>query len=138
MTTRDQVVVAARRWIGVPWRHQGRTRAGIDCIGLLVLVAADLGLSAYDSPGYGREPAGVFLAHLGAAGCQRLPAAAAGDGDIVLMHQSGHACHIGVLATMRGARSVIHATAEHRQVLEEIVRPNAPTVGYFRFPGVET
>lgn len=25
----------AREWLGVPWQHQGRSRNGLDCIGLL-------------------------------------------------------------------------------------------------------
>jgi cell wall-associated NlpC family hydrolase len=32
------IVSAARSWLGVPWRHQGRTRQGVDCAGLVVLV----------------------------------------------------------------------------------------------------
>ena len=32
---RREIVAAARDWVGVPYRHQGRTRNGIDCIGLL-------------------------------------------------------------------------------------------------------
>ena len=32
--TREMVVAEARTWIGVKWRHQGRTREGVDCIGL--------------------------------------------------------------------------------------------------------
>ena len=37
------IVAAARTWLGVPWRHQGRTRQGVDCAGLVVLVGRGLG-----------------------------------------------------------------------------------------------
>ena len=33
---RREIVDAARNWVGVPYRHQGRTRNGIDCVGLLL------------------------------------------------------------------------------------------------------
>jgi hypothetical protein len=36
--------------------HQGRTRRGIDCAGLLVVVAHELGLTTYDTTAYGRYP----------------------------------------------------------------------------------
>ena len=59
--TRADVVRVARSYVGVRWRHQGRTRAGIDCIGLVIAVAHDLGLTDYDFTGYGRVPDGKAL-----------------------------------------------------------------------------
>ena len=38
------IVAAAQSWVGVPWRHQGRSRDGVDCLGFLIVVARDLGL----------------------------------------------------------------------------------------------
>ena len=49
MVTRTDIVAAARGWLGVPWRHQGRSRAGVDCVGLVVVVCRSLGLSDHDS-----------------------------------------------------------------------------------------
>ena len=45
----DAIIAAARAWLGVPWRHQGRTRQGVDCAGLVVLVGREFGLAAYDT-----------------------------------------------------------------------------------------
>lgn len=47
----------AAAYLGVPFVHMGRSRKGLDCVGLLVLVARDMGLEVEDSPYYGREPA---------------------------------------------------------------------------------
>lgn len=44
MITPDQLITAARNLIGVPWRHQGRTRHGLDCIGLVQMAARNAGL----------------------------------------------------------------------------------------------
>lgn len=35
MIKRETIVAEARAWIGTPFRHQGFTRAGCDCIGLV-------------------------------------------------------------------------------------------------------
>lgn len=60
MTTPEDVIREARGWIGVPFHHQGRVRAGIDCIGLVVVIARGLGLVEpdFDTPHYGRFPTG--------------------------------------------------------------------------------
>ncbi len=51
MATRGEVQTLARTWIGVPWRHQGRNRSGIDCGGLVVKVGQELGLlGPHDDP----------------------------------------------------------------------------------------
>ena len=52
------VVAAARGWIGVPYLHQGRSRSGIDCIGLVLQVAREAGIGPADLDfrRYGRMP----------------------------------------------------------------------------------
>lgn len=40
------VVAHARAWVGTPFRHLGRTRGGIDCLGLLLRVIEETGLVA--------------------------------------------------------------------------------------------
>lgn len=54
MTGAD-IVAEARTWIGVPFRHQGRSRDGVDCIGLPVCVRAALGIETkFAGVDYGR------------------------------------------------------------------------------------
>jgi cell wall-associated NlpC family hydrolase len=49
----DRIVSAARSLLGVPHHHQGRDpRFGIDCVGLLVLVAQAVGAAWHDLEGY--------------------------------------------------------------------------------------
>jgi hypothetical protein len=64
MTTRAQVATQARAWIGTPFAHQHRARGvGVDCVGLVIGVARELGLvpSCFDVTGYGSVPDGVAL-----------------------------------------------------------------------------
>lgn len=51
------IVEAARAYIGIPWRHRGRSRRGVDCAGLLILAVKDVEGIEIESPDrYGREP----------------------------------------------------------------------------------
>lgn len=60
-----EVIIEARRWLGVPFRHQGRTRYGVDCVGLVICVAAKLGIIPIDLDrrDYGRTPSRDELAN---------------------------------------------------------------------------
>ncbi len=44
------------QYMGVPFRHRGRTHNGLDCAGLLVRTALDMGIKVTDMRVYGREP----------------------------------------------------------------------------------
>jgi cell wall-associated NlpC family hydrolase len=89
MAIRADIVAAARGWIGVPWRHQGRSRAGVDCVGLIVVVCRELGLSDYDSTVYGRDPDPTrFLGHFTAGGATRINPLEARNGDLLVFRQS--------------------------------------------------
>jgi hypothetical protein len=52
----------ALAYVGVPFRHRGRSRptktysGALDCLGLLVVTAEDMGLPVLDKKIYGREP----------------------------------------------------------------------------------
>lgn len=46
----------ARTYLGVPFRHHGRTARGLDCAGLVWRTYADLGVILPDVARYGREP----------------------------------------------------------------------------------
>lgn len=61
------IVASARRWVGTPYRHQGRgprgPNGGVDCAGLLIRVAVELGIAepGYDPSGYAWETDGSQL-----------------------------------------------------------------------------
>lgn len=49
------IINKAREYLGVPYRHQGRTHLGLDCIGLLIAIWRDTGLAYDDFNGYGEN-----------------------------------------------------------------------------------
>lgn len=118
---RDLVVYAARSWIGAPWAHQGRSRGGVDCAGLVICVARSLGLvpAAFDVQGYARLPDGRTLieqcdAHMNPVAQNEMQ-----PGDVVVARFDSAAQHFGIAAPYRhGGLSIIHAAARYGAVIE--------------------
>lgn len=143
MTTRDEIIAEARSWLGVKWRHQGRTRHGLDCAGIVVVVGRALGLHDYDQLDYGRVPDGEsFERHLRVA-LQKIAVADAGPGDVLTFRERVYQCHCGIVAADRFGPTVIHAYVLRRAVVEEPLAHFTSgadgdlRVSGFRFRGVE-
>ena len=140
MATRADIVAAAESWLGVKWQHQGRTRHGIDCIGLPAVVALELGI-VRDLPraDYPRRPDGTLVRRLrDASALTEIRVADAAPGDIAVFSRAGAAYHCGILCELHGQPAVIHAYASARRVVRETVADAATSVGTwthaFRFP----
>lgn len=120
--TRANVVNAARAWVGTPFHHQARERGvGVDCVGLIIGVARDLGLVAedFDVPVYGRMPDGVSL--MEAAHLHMTPVTFGNmrAGDVVVVSFDSHPQHFGILAPYQhGGHAIIHAAQKHGRVVE--------------------
>jgi hypothetical protein len=65
----------------VPYLEQGRTLEGMDCVGLLVVVGKDLGLTTFDFLEYARPDTPLFQILL-EAHLLKIPVEEAGPGDI--------------------------------------------------------
>ena len=130
MKSRAEIVEYARSWIGVRYRHQGRTRRhGLDCAGLLARVGNDLGILEFDSHNYHRFPTDnsfykVFLQ----GGFVRTEDPKAGT--IAIMKVAGVPCHTGILT---GEGTVIHSYAPYRKVIETVFDPESADA-YYEFP----
>lgn len=124
MTPRERLVESVRTWIGVKYRDKGRDRHGIDCIGLLMVAAKDVGLTEYDTVDYPRRPNPQdFLRGL-KNHLVRIQKQDAGHGDIMVFAEPRHPCHIGILDVQPdGTVYVIHAYAPSRKVIREPLTP---------------
>ena len=117
--TSEMIVAEARCWLGVTWRHQGRTRSGIDCVGLVVCVARSLCLSDYDSTGYSRRAQGqAFVEHF-RSNMDGVAIPDARPGDVLVFADRAYPCHCGFLTERLGHPHLLHAHATRRQVIEE-------------------
>jgi len=114
----EAAVACARSFVGCKWRHRGRTRFGIDCIGLIVAAMQAGGAPLTDRLDYGREPWNDGLQdelarHYGEA-VTDTPRA----GDIALIHlpQNPAPSHVGLIADYQGRLSLIHSASESNVV----------------------
>jgi cell wall-associated NlpC family hydrolase len=116
MITGQALADCARTWVGVPFRHQGRTRNGVDCAGLVIGVLREcnaLPRDFQDVPAYGRAPQAVLAELVTALTVQ---ADAPAPGVIVLIRWPGErfASHVGLCT---GA-NLVHAYMRARRVVE--------------------
>ena len=107
----DEIVAAARGWIGTPYRHRAATRgAGCDCLGLLVGVMRELGHAPPELPHYGadwrdaegREALAVLCGHW----LRAVPGPEAGQVALFRLGRSEVPRHCGLLVT---ADRFVHA-----------------------------
>lgn len=115
------LVAAARSYLGTPFRHRGRTRRGLDCVGLIWRAYADLGHMLVDRRVYGREPHadGLREALCSALGPPLLATEAWQPGDVALIEFDGVPHHVGLFGDyLYGGLSLIHSYGEIGGVVE--------------------
>jgi len=120
---RTAFIAAARSYLGVRYRHQGRSERGVDCVGLPILALRAIGHECEDLFGYSPTPDGSTLQanvekHLGPPVERWTP------GDIVLMRwyerDKVYCNHVGILAAAPyGNRwTLLHSHSLEKRVVE--------------------
>jgi hypothetical protein len=139
------VVRVARSFCGIKdvreavrYRHQGRSREGVDCIGLPVCVRAELGLAPMDSFGYAKRSEGSEMLDYCRANMVSVDRSSLRPGDL-LVQMSGVIRHIAIVGDYPGGGlSIIHSHLPNKKVVEcRLDDQFMKTVrGCFRFPEV--
>ena len=136
MVSSADFVAAARTWVGVPFRHQGRSRRGVDCVGLPLAVGVELGLvqvSRIRPPDYGRLPRAGQLEEELLRTC--LPCGEPVAGGVVCIRFVRHVHHLAICT----GSTLIHSYQAAGRVVEHSY--GAPwlrrTVSAWRLPGIE-
>lgn len=118
----NRIVEQAKTWIDVKYKDKGRDRfGGVDCIGLIIKVAHEIGFSDFDTIEYPRRPIPQDLLrgmrdHLE----QVVPLSDVGHGNIGLFRGPVVPCHTGIIEVDEGGDMwVIHAYAPARKVVRE-------------------
>lgn len=138
--TRQDIIDEARKWLGVPWRHQGRTRRGVDCVGLVVMVGQALNIPHEDRTDYGREPAEHTLIDHMRKYLSPVPGLAINPGIVAVFRQSRYPCHVGIFSEINGVIHVINSRADARKVIEEPFvdgRHGLSLLHLLSFPGLD-
>lgn len=137
MTTPDDVIAEARKWDRVPYHHQGRVRAGVDCVGLVVVVLSALGVmpEGADRADYGRHPNGT-LNRIFAEFCTPIPAAV--PGCVATIRWTREAHHVAIVAALGSELTLIHSHQSHPGVREHtFTRPwRTRCLSFHALPGV--
>lgn len=125
MTLADRLCIAARAMLGAPYRHEGRSLNGLDCVGLLICCARTVGVvpADFDVRGYPRRPRDHSLTKWLGSYCDRISTRRKAPGDVVAFVGSERLpCHVGILLPAKGhgaARPrIIHASEEEGRVIE--------------------
>jgi len=139
----QQIVTAARGWIGTPYRHQASCKgAGSDCLGLLRGVWREvLGEEPQAIPAYSMdwsEPARVEALWQGAMRHllpKTLDDEAVGDVLLFRMREGAVAKHLGLAGQVGPMATFIHAYSGHAVVESPLSAPwKRRIVARFRFP----
>ena len=135
---RDKIIDSARSFLGTPYNHQGRLKGiGIDCVGLVVKVAEEIGITGIqDRTDYSSRPSGILPIEMKQAGFVEIPVEERMPGDIGIFwfrapHLPQHAAIFtekGVVHTFNGSDTVIEQRLPQKW-LDRLVH-------VFRFPGV--
>lgn len=148
MTTRAEIIAAARARIGHRWRHQARADGiAYDCAGLILCVAVAAGvpnaqaaMNDAECHNYGRTPDGRTLLAL----CEKYldPVPVAHPADVYLMRFDVFPQHLAILVERQ---RIVHAYGLSRNVCESGIdgqwRQGIPwrslIVSAWRFRGIE-
>ena len=112
---KELIVEEARKLLGTPFHHQGRTPGvGVDCIGLLVCVGRAIGAEFTDCLDYHKRPDGATLLAKFAENLD--PVVDPEPGDIALFYFESRAYpqHAGIITPY----GLIHTYAKVRKVVE--------------------
>ncbi len=125
----NDIVNAARGWIGTRFHHQGRLKktdthkGGVDCLGLLIGVARELNLplSQYDEVDYPHYPDTEKLRQKLAGCMQEIKIQDMRMGDVLLLAVDDSPQHLAIVSELAGELAIIHAYAPARAVVEHVL-----------------
>lgn len=96
--TRGDLADAARSLIGTPFHHQGRSRAGVDCAGLIVLAGQLAGIALPDTIAYGPIPNPAILLDKLQETADQIRACDLVPGDLVCIKwREQEGTHVGIV-----------------------------------------
>lgn len=117
----NPIVESARKYLGVPFRHQGRNILGLDCAGLVVIALLDIGVQVKDVYGYSVNPhkGRLETAILENPAISEIAITDAIEGDILLIKFHTEPQHVAIKTDI----GIIHSTSLIGKVVEHRMTP---------------
>jgi cell wall-associated NlpC family hydrolase len=117
---RRDIIRVARDWVGAPYRHQGRGRRGIDCVGLLIEVAKGVGHPVDAPSAYSNMPQGHQLLVPCDAQLWKPKRQTVIPGDLAVFWGWNRAepQHFAFIAELGGRLTLIHSFSKYGKVVE--------------------
>jgi cell wall-associated NlpC family hydrolase len=113
------IVAEARTWLGVRWLHQGRSREGVDCAGLVIEVTKAVLGSTFDIRDYPRVATDEQMIEICDQYMDRIAFREVQPGDLMVFAYDRQR-HMAVVGDyVHGGLSIIHAySLAPRRVIE--------------------
>jgi cell wall-associated NlpC family hydrolase len=130
---RQELIDAARRYIGTPWQHMGRNKYGLDCAGLLVITVYDVLKAWVEVSDYSPWPRPAVMREICNRILVRSDQKSMMPGDVILLYVPGiGVCHMGWYA----GNTLIHASNEAgmKKVVEHSIHPDWNLRGVYSVP----
>ena len=118
----DEIVARANEYVGTRYRQWGRSMtSGVDCIGLIICVGRDLGLTDHDTTTYSSRPnVPEFDRFMIDGGYVLRPYSELSHGDIIRLSAPKWPVHSAIVEVdEHGDPWFIHAYLPYRKVAKE-------------------
>jgi cell wall-associated NlpC family hydrolase len=135
--TRQQILDAASKFLGLPFVHQGRSaETGVDCVGLLVLIGHEIGYPEIkDVEGYRRIPRPEVIRGVLSQNCDEISLADAKPGDFYFMRYGGRIPRHA--AVIYSDTELLHASNTGVRIESKQNFPNNWFMNAYRVRGLE-
>lgn len=115
LTDSEKIIESARKLLGTPYKHQGRLPGiALDCIGLPICIAKELGYEYLDLTAYGRIPHKGLLDEMVAKQPCLYRVYDRQPGDLFLMKYVADPQHVAIFT----GDSIIHCSSLTDRVVE--------------------
>lgn len=133
-----ELIEALRKYVGTPYKHQGRSiETGVDCLGLVASCANDLGIEILDEVDYSTKVDSERLLNGIKAHCTQNFPKTYDVGDLAFMQFSKKAgpTHLAIITD----KGIIHSYNRVGEVVEHRLNPvwKSRIVATFKIEGVK-
>ena len=133
-------IESANTWIGVPWVKNGRSRSGVDCVGLVIMCLRNCGIYTRDYPELSSKLGIKPLIEVAKIYGYEVSIQDIFTGDILLMHLPGHTNmkHVAIYDGYSIIHCGMHWNKVVRHRLDEALKRMVKRVFRFKddLPGV--